>query len=114
MVGLVFGRVAIVLRISAATDCWPMDWGRIAIVKPDQISIPSAIIFSALVFTYNGFAAYLFFAGHIFMHLMKSDFVLIMKSIEFDNLRVVGGTQLLLTLSGDHQVDRQLALHLDN
>ena len=68
---------------------WPMDWGRIAIVKPDQISIPSAIIFSALVFTYNGFAANLFFAGHIFMHLMKSDFVLIMKSIEVDNLRVV-------------------------
>ena len=71
------------------TGGWPMDWGRIAIVEPDQISISSAIIFSALVFTYNGFTAYLFFAGHIFMHLMKSDFVLIVKSIEVDDQRAV-------------------------
>lgn len=68
---------------------WPMDWGRIAIVQPDKISIPSAIVFSALVFTYNGFTAYLFFTGHIFMHLMKSDFALIMKSIEVDYRRAV-------------------------
>ncbi len=68
---------------------WPMDWGRIAIVEPDQISILSAIVFSALVFAYNGFTAYLFFTGHIFMHLMKSDFALILKSIEVNGRRAV-------------------------
>ncbi len=66
---------------------WPIDWGRIAIVKPDQISIPAAIIFSALVFIYNGCTAYLFLAGHIFLNLMKSDFALIIKSIDVDAVR---------------------------
>lgn len=64
---------------------WPMDWGRIAIVKPDQIPIPSAIAFSGIAFVYNGFSAYLFFSGHVLMHLMKADFALIMKSTNADD-----------------------------
>ncbi len=67
---------------------WPIDWGRIAIVRPDQISIPAAISFSGLVFLFNGLTAYLFFAGHIFLHLMKSDFALVMRDIEAANARI--------------------------
>jgi len=63
---------------------WPMDWGRIAIVQSDLISAPAAIAFSGLVFLYNGFTAYLFFAGHVFMHLMKNDFAVIVRSFDID------------------------------
>ncbi|MFG6526430.1 MULTISPECIES: RcgA family putative transporter [unclassified Sulfitobacter] len=61
---------------------WPVDWGRIAIVRPDLISVPSAIGFSGLVFLYNGFAAYFFFAGHILLHLMKHDYLDLAKRLE--------------------------------
>ncbi len=63
---------------------WPMDWGRIAIVQPELVSVPATIAFSGLVFVYNGLTAYLFFAGHVFMHLMKNDFALIVRSLDFD------------------------------
>ena len=63
---------------------WPMDWGRIAIVQADLISVPAAIAFSGLVFLYNGITAYLFFAGHVFMHLMKNDFAVIVRSFDID------------------------------
>ncbi len=59
-----------------------IDWGRIAIVQPDLISIPSAIAFSGLVFLYNGFTAYLFFTGHTFLHLMKHDYLDLVKGLE--------------------------------
>lgn len=54
---------------------WPMDWGRIAIVRPDVISIPSAIFFTGMVFLYNAACSYLFFAGLVFLHAMTHDFL---------------------------------------
>ena len=59
-----------------------INWGRLAIVRPDLISVPSAISFSGLVFLYNGFTAYLFFAGLIFLHLMKHDYLDLVKGLE--------------------------------
>lgn len=61
---------------------WPVEWGRIAVVRPDLISVPSAIGFSGLVFLYNGFAAYFFFAGLIILHLMKHDYLHLAKRLE--------------------------------
>ncbi|MEO9779838.1 MAG: hypothetical protein ABJO75_00555 [Sedimentitalea sp.] len=61
---------------------WAVDWSRIAILRPDLISVPSAIAFTSLVFLYNGFTAYLFFTGHIILHLMKDDYVSLMKGLE--------------------------------
>ena len=61
---------------------WAVDWGRIAIVRPELISAPSAIAFTGLVFLFNGFTAYLFFAGHVFLHLMKHDYVDLVKGLE--------------------------------
>lgn len=64
------------------TGSWPVDWGRIAIVRPELISAPSAIVFTGLVFLYNGFAAYCFFTGHILLHLMKHDYMDLAKRLE--------------------------------
>lgn len=66
---------------------WPIDWGRIAIVQPELVSIPATITFSGLVFLYNGFTAYLFFTGHVFLHLLKNDFALIAKELELQDAR---------------------------
>lgn len=61
---------------------WVIDWGRIAIVRHDLISVPSAIVFTGFAFAFNGFAAYFFFSGHIFLHLIKHDYLDLMKGIE--------------------------------
>jgi hypothetical protein len=68
--------------LNGDTGSWPVDWGRIAIVQPELISVPSAIGFSGLVFLYNGFAAYFFFTGHILLHLMKHDYLDLAKRLE--------------------------------
>lgn len=66
---------------------WPIDWGRIAIVQPDRVSIPATITFTGLVFLYNGLTAYLFFTGHVFLLLLKNDFALIAKELELQDAR---------------------------
>ncbi len=54
---------------------WAVDWGRIAIFRPDLISAPSAIVFSGLVFLLNAFGSYLFFTGLIILYSVTDDFV---------------------------------------
>jgi hypothetical protein len=61
---------------------WAVDWGRIAVFRPDLISVRSATIFTGLVFLYNGFTSYLFFTGLIFLHLMKYDYLDLVKGLE--------------------------------
>ncbi len=61
---------------------WAVDWGRIAIFRPDLISLYGAIVFTGLVFLYNGFAAYIFFSGLIFLHLIKHDYLYLIKGLE--------------------------------
>lgn len=61
---------------------WPVDWGRIAILRSDLISVSSAVLFTGLVFLYNGMTAYLFFSGLIFLHLMKHDYLDLVKGLE--------------------------------
>ena len=60
---------------------WAVDWGRIAIFRPDLISLYGAILFTGLVFLYNGFTAYVFFSGLIFLHLIKHDYVYLVKGL---------------------------------
>jgi len=67
--------------LSADVGAWPVDWGRIAILQPELISIPAAIGFSGMVFLYNGATAYIFFSGHIFLHLLKFDFMDQLKAL---------------------------------
>lgn len=61
--------------ISGDTKDWVVDWGKIAIFQPDLISVPMSIIFTGLVFLYNGFSSYLFFTGLLFIYLITSDFL---------------------------------------
>ena len=67
--------------LSGDPGAWAINWGRLAIVRPDLISVPGAITFSGLVFLYNGLTAYLFFAGLVFLHLMKHDYLDIVKGL---------------------------------
>lgn len=61
---------------------WALDWGRIAIVRPDLLPVSSAISFTGFVFLFNGFTAYLFFSGLIILHLMKHDYLELVKALE--------------------------------
>jgi hypothetical protein len=60
---------------------WTVDWGRIALFRPDLISVPSAVIFSGLVFLLNAFGSYLFFAGLIVIYSITDDFVELVRGL---------------------------------
>ena len=61
---------------------WPVDWGRIAILRPDIISLQSAVVFTGLVFLYNAFCSYLFFTGLIFLNVMVHDYLDVMRKLQ--------------------------------
>jgi hypothetical protein len=50
------------------------DWGFLAIVRPEVISVPTAVVFTGLAFLYMCLSFYLFFAGLILLHTMVHDF----------------------------------------
>jgi hypothetical protein len=62
---------------------WPVDWGRVAIFRPDLISIPSAIFFTGIVFLYNAACSFLFFTGLVFLHTMTHDYLDITQAHKF-------------------------------
>lgn len=68
--------------LSGDTGGWPVNWGRIAVVRPDLVSPTSAIAFSGIVFIYNGLTAYLFFAGLVFLLLLRYDFEDLVKALK--------------------------------
>ena len=49
------------------------DWGFLAIVRPEVISVPMAIVFTGLAFLYMCLSFYLFFAGLILLHTVVDD-----------------------------------------
>ncbi|MCB2052106.1 MAG: hypothetical protein KDE63_11830, partial [Novosphingobium sp.] len=53
---------------------YPMDWGSIAIQRPDVITAPEAIGFTAIAYLYMCVCFYLFFAGFILLYAMAQDF----------------------------------------
>lgn len=48
-------------------------WGTLAIVRPEVISVPTSIAFTALAYLYMCLCFYLFFAGLILLHTMVHD-----------------------------------------
>ena len=68
--------------MNADVGGWPVDWGKIAIFHPDVISMPSAVVFTGLVFLYNAFCSYIFFAGLIFLNMIAHDFSNIEKELQ--------------------------------
>ena len=68
--------------VNADVGGWPVDWGKIAIFRPNVISMPSAVVFTGLVFLYNAFCSYIFFAGLIFLNMIAHDFSNIEKELQ--------------------------------
>lgn len=52
---------------------YAMDWGKIALVRPDVISVPEAVIFTGVAYLYMCLVFYLFFAGLILLHTVVHD-----------------------------------------
>ena len=50
------------------------DWGSLALVRPDIISVPSAITFTGFAFLYMSICFYLFIAGFILLYSILDDF----------------------------------------
>lgn len=48
-------------------------WGTLAVVRPEVISVPMSIVFTALAYLYMCLCFYLFFAGLILLHTMVHD-----------------------------------------
>lgn len=55
-------------------------WGTLAIVRPEVISVPTSIAFTALAYLYMCLCFYMFFAGLILLHTMVHD----LKRIDAD------------------------------
>lgn len=53
------------------------DWGSLAIVRPEVISVPAAIVFTGLAYLYMSLCFYLFFAGLILLHTVIHDLSII-------------------------------------
>jgi len=49
------------------------DWGSLAIVRPEVISVPQAVVFTGLAYLYMSLCFYLFFAGLILLYTMIHD-----------------------------------------
>ncbi|WFU07183.1 hypothetical protein QA648_35360 (plasmid) [Rhizobium sp. CB3171] len=52
---------------------YAISWGTLAIVRPDRISVPMSILFTALAYLYMCLCFYLFFVGLILLHTMVHD-----------------------------------------
>jgi len=49
------------------------DWGSLAIVRPEVISVPSAVLFTGLAYLYMSLCFYLFFVGLILLYTVIQD-----------------------------------------
>lgn len=66
---------------------YAVDWGKLAIVRPEVISVPVTIVFTGLAYLYMCLCFYLFFAGLILLHTIVHDLwrieeALTMQSVE--------------------------------
>ncbi|MEY9534691.1 RcgA family putative transporter [Sinorhizobium fredii] len=52
---------------------YAIDWGKIALVRPEVISVPMSIVFTGLAYLYMCLCFYLFFAGLILLHTLVHD-----------------------------------------
>jgi len=64
--------VCLIPLLEGSAD-YATSWGTLAIVRPDVISVPVSIAFTALAYLYMSLCFYLFFAGLILLHTMVHD-----------------------------------------
>lgn len=53
---------------------YAIDWGKLAIARPDVISVPEAIMFTGIAYLYMAICFYIFFAGLILLYTIAYDF----------------------------------------
>jgi hypothetical protein len=53
---------------------YAIDWGKIAIVRPDIISVPEAVLFTGFSYLYMAISFYVFFVGLILLYTIAYDF----------------------------------------
>lgn len=64
--------VCLVPLLKGSAD-YATSWGTLAIIRPDIISVPASIAFTALAYLYMSLCFYLLFAGLILLHTMIHD-----------------------------------------
>lgn len=64
--------VCLVPLLKGGTD-YATSWGSLAIVRPETISVPMSIVFTALAYLYMSLCFYLFFAGLILLYTIVHD-----------------------------------------
>lgn len=61
---------------------YPIEWARLAIERPEVISIPEAIAFTGLAYLYMGVTFFFFFVGLILLFTLVSDFWELVRVVE--------------------------------
>lgn len=62
-----------VIPLSNASRAYAIDWGKVALVKPELISVPTTLIFTGSAYLYMSLCFYLFFASLILLVAMIQD-----------------------------------------
>lgn len=62
------------LPLRAGVDEDDIDWASVALVRPDNVTIPEAVMFSGLAYFYMAVCFYLMFAGLILLYTLADDF----------------------------------------
>ncbi|WP_299913224.1 hypothetical protein [uncultured Paracoccus sp.] len=85
------------IPLVTGTGNYPMDWGLIAIVRPDLISSTEAIVFTGLAYLYMSICFYILFSGFILLYSIVDDFIFSSRMIDTnsgirhqDNIQVAG------------------------
>lgn len=53
---------------------YAMDWGKFALVRPEVISVPEAVLFTGIAYLYMSICFYVFFVGLILLYTVVYDF----------------------------------------
>lgn len=59
-----------------------IDWILVAVVRPDVISIPEALVLSILAFLYSGMIYWFYLVGLLLMFMMANDFYEVFRSLK--------------------------------
>ena len=67
------------LPLKAGVDDDDVDWASVALVRPDVVSIPEAVAFSAVAYLYMAVCFYVMFAGLILLYTLADDYWAVAK-----------------------------------
>ena len=86
------------MPLIAGVDRTATDWGSLAVLHPEIISVPEAIVFTGIAYLYMCLCFYLYFVGLILLHTLAYDLWEIEKSsqndLEAENRRMLNAAGL--------------------